>query len=78
MPRSAAASPCTLPTRRSDIIKRGPTVVEAVHVGEPTLDDPTRTLAPDVTNQNKAMFMEAVNAGKPQPPAAGRHAHRPQ
>ena len=36
------------------IIKHGPTVVEAVHVGEPTLDDPKRVLAPDVTNQNKA------------------------
>ena len=53
-----------------DIIKHGPTVVEAVHVGEPTLDDPKRVLAPDVTNQNKALFIEAVNAGKPQPPAA--------
>jgi outer membrane protein assembly factor BamD len=52
------------------IIKRGPTVVEAVHVGEPTLDDPTRTLAPDVTNQNKAVFIEAVNQGKPPAPAA--------
>jgi outer membrane protein assembly factor BamD len=52
------------------IIKRGPTMVEAVHVGEPTLDDPTRTLAPDVTNQNKAVFMEAVNQGKPAAPAA--------
>ena len=45
-------------------------MVEAVHVGEPTLEDPTRVLAPDITNQNKALFMEAVNAGKPQPPAA--------
>jgi outer membrane protein assembly factor BamD len=52
------------------VIRRGPTVVEAVHVGEPTLDDPTRTLAPDVTNQNKAVFMEAVNQGKPPAPAA--------
>ena len=25
------------------IIKHGPTVVEAVHVGEPSLDDPKRT-----------------------------------
>jgi outer membrane protein assembly factor BamD len=53
-----------------DLIKHGPTVVEAVHVGEPTLEDPTRVLAPDITNQNKALFMEAVNEGKPQPPAA--------
>ena len=35
-----------------DIIKHGPTVVEAVHVGEPTLDDPKRTCAPDITKEN--------------------------
>ncbi len=52
------------------LIKHGPTVVEAVHVGEPSLDDPKRTLAPDVTKQNVAMFNEAVNAGKPPAPAA--------
>ncbi|HEY1805146.1 MAG TPA: outer membrane protein assembly factor BamD [Terracidiphilus sp.] len=52
------------------IIKRGPTMVEAVHVGEPTLDDPKRTLAPDVTNQNKTVFMDAINQGKPVAPAA--------
>ena len=48
-----------------DIIKHGPAVVQAVHVGEPSLDDPKRTLAPDVTKQNVAMFNTAVNAGKP-------------
>jgi outer membrane protein assembly factor BamD len=52
------------------IIKRGPTVVEAVHVGEPTLDDPKRTLAPEVTEQNKTVFMDALNQGKPSAPAA--------
>jgi outer membrane protein assembly factor BamD len=51
-----------------DIIKHGPTVVEAVHVGEPSLEDPTRVLAPDITKQNKVLFMEAVNQGKPQQP----------
>ena len=53
-----------------DIIKRGPTVVEAVHVGEPTLEDPTRTLAPQVSQEDRTMFQEAVNAGKPPAPAA--------
>jgi outer membrane protein assembly factor BamD len=53
-----------------DIIKRGPSVVEAVHVGEPSLDDPKRTLAPDVTKQNIADFNAAVNAGRPAAPAA--------
>jgi outer membrane protein assembly factor BamD len=52
------------------LIKRGPTVVEAVHVGEPSLDDPKRTLAPDVTKENLATFNEAANAGKPAVPAA--------
>ena len=62
-----------------DIIKHGPTVVEAVHVGEPTLDDPKRTLAPDITKQNMALFMRGRQRRQP---AANRprrrHAHRPQ
>ena len=52
-----------------DIIKRGPTVVEAVHVGEPTLDDPTRVLAPQISKQNMTMLSEAVNVNKPTAPA---------
>jgi outer membrane protein assembly factor BamD len=48
-----------------DLIKHGPAVVEAVHVGEPSLDDPRRTLAPTLTKENMALFQEAANAGKP-------------
>jgi outer membrane protein assembly factor BamD len=48
-----------------DIIKHGPTVVQAAHVGEPSLDDPKRTLAPDITKENIALFSDAVNAGRP-------------
>jgi outer membrane protein assembly factor BamD len=51
-----------------DIIRRGPTMVEAAHVGEPTLEDPARTLAPDITQQNIALFKDAVDAGKPVAP----------
>ena len=51
------------------LIKRGPTVVEAVHVGDPSLNDPKRTLAPDVADDNKVLFLTAVNAGKPAAPA---------
>ena len=47
------------------IIKHGPTVVEAVHVGEPSLEDPKRTLAPDITKQNAAIINAAVGVGKP-------------
>jgi outer membrane protein assembly factor BamD len=53
------------------LIKHGPTVVEAVHVGEPSLDDPKRILAPDITKQNIAMFNDAVSAGKPPAPSIG-------
>ncbi len=56
--------------RLFDIIKRGPTVVEATHVGEPTLTDPTRVLAPEITKQNVQMFQEAANVGKMPAPAA--------
>jgi outer membrane protein assembly factor BamD len=51
------------------IIKHGPTTVEAAHVGEPTLTDPHRVLAPDVTKQNVDIYTEAANAGRPQPAA---------
>jgi len=51
-----------------DIVKHGPMVVQAVHVGEPSLEDPKRTLAPDITKQNIAMFTAAINQGKPPAP----------
>ena len=44
------------------LIKHGPSVVEAVHVGDPSLDDPKRTVAPEVNKQNIAMYNEAVGA----------------
>ena len=50
------------------LIKRGPTVVEAAHVGEPSLEDPKRTLATEINKQNAAIFNEAINAGKPAEP----------
>ncbi|HEX3891369.1 MAG TPA: outer membrane protein assembly factor BamD [Terracidiphilus sp.] len=52
-----------------DVIRHGPSVVEAVHVGEPSLDDPKRTIAPDVTKADVAMFNTAVNVGRPAQPA---------
>jgi outer membrane protein assembly factor BamD len=57
--------------RTFDIIKHGPMVVEAVHVGEPSLDDPKRTLAPEITKENVTLFNSAVNAGKPAPAPVG-------
>jgi outer membrane protein assembly factor BamD len=51
--------------RTFNVIKHGPSVVEAVHVGDPSMEDPKRTLAPDVYKQNVALFNDAINAGKP-------------
>jgi outer membrane protein assembly factor BamD len=48
-----------------DIIRHGPSVVEAVHVGDPSLNDPKRTLAPDVTKADLALYESARNAGRP-------------
>lgn len=51
------------------MVKHGPTVVEAVHVGEPSLQDPSRTLAPDINKENFAMINEARGAGNTAAPA---------
>ncbi len=57
--------PLRFTDRTFDVIKHGPSVVEAVHVGEPSLDDPKRTLAPDINKQNMETVNAAMNAGKP-------------
>jgi outer membrane protein assembly factor BamD len=57
--------PLRFTTKTLGLITHGPIVVEAVHVGEPSLEDPKRTLAPDITKENVVMFNTAVNAGKP-------------
>jgi outer membrane protein assembly factor BamD len=56
------------------ILRRGPTVVEAVHVGEPSLGDPKRTLAPQVTKENVSMYNAAITEGRP---AAAEAAAKP-
>ena len=64
--------------RTLGLIKRGPTVVEAVHVGEPSLDDPKRTLAPEITKENRDLFVAAANAGRPCRACGPRHSYRRQ
>ncbi|MGA7257646.1 MAG: hypothetical protein WBX09_13440, partial [Terracidiphilus sp.] len=51
------------------IVKHGPTVVEAVHVGDPTVEDPQRTLAPEITKENMDMYKAALSAGNTAAPA---------
>lgn len=62
--------PLRFTDRTLGIIKRGPTVVEAVHVGEPSMEDPKRTLPSDVINEERAAFFKMVAAGKPTTAAA--------
>ncbi len=62
--------PLRFTDRTLGLIKHGPSVVEAVHVGDPSLDDPKRTLAADITKQNVALFNSAINEGKAAAPAA--------
>jgi outer membrane protein assembly factor BamD len=57
--------PLRFTDRTLGLIKHGPSVVEAVHVGDPSLTDPKRTVAPDVTKENIAIFNSAINEGKP-------------
>src|SRR5665213_1416674 len=56
--------PIRFTDRTLGLVKHGPTVVEAVHVGEPSVEDPKRVLAPEITKENLAMFKEAVSPGK--------------
>src|SRR5215472_1862896 len=52
--------PLRFTTKTLGLIKRGPIVVEAVHVGDPSLEDPARTLAPTITKENQALFKSAL------------------
>jgi outer membrane protein assembly factor BamD len=52
--------PLRFTDRTLGLIKHGPSVVEAVHVGEPSLQDPTRITAPEITKENVALFKDAA------------------
>jgi outer membrane protein assembly factor BamD len=47
------------------MIKHGPLVVEAAHVGDPTMTSPARTIAPEITKQNQQIFASAFKASQP-------------
>ena len=48
-----------------DMIKHGPMVVEAAHVGDPTMVAPARTTAPEVSKDNQLMFAAALRSTQP-------------
>jgi outer membrane protein assembly factor BamD len=52
------------------LVKHGPVVVEAAHVGDPTMVSPARTTAPAITKENQQIFVAAYKASQPGTPAA--------
>jgi len=59
------------------MIKHGPMVVEAAHVGDPTLVSPKRTNAPDITKDNQQIFASAYRAAQPGAATAEAAAPKP-
>jgi outer membrane protein assembly factor BamD len=47
------------------IVKHGPVVVEAAHIGDPTMLPPKRVTAPDVNKMNNQVFAAAYKAVQP-------------
>jgi outer membrane protein assembly factor BamD len=47
------------------MIKHGPTVVEASHVGDPTMEAPKRTLAPEISKEEREIFAAAFKGTQP-------------
>jgi outer membrane protein assembly factor BamD len=47
------------------MVKHGPVVVEAAHVGDPTMVSPARTIAPEITKENQQIFASAFKASQP-------------
>jgi outer membrane protein assembly factor BamD len=52
------------------MIKHGPLVKQAAHVGDPTMVAPARTTAPEVTKDNQMLFAAALKTTQPGAPAA--------
>jgi outer membrane protein assembly factor BamD len=59
------------------MIKHGPLVVEAAHVGDPTMTSPQRTLAPQITKENQQLFASAFRASQPGAPAEAEKTAQP-
>jgi len=57
--------PIKFTDRTIGMIKHGPMVVEAAHVGDPTMTSPKRIIAPDITRENQTIFAAAFKAGQP-------------
>ena len=59
------------------MIKHGPLVVQAAHVGDPTMTAAQRTVAPSITKDNQQIFTAAFKAAQPGAPTAEAAAPKP-
>lgn len=69
--------PLRFTDRTIGIIKHGPTVVEAVHVGDPSMEEPKRTLASDVVKQEMDDFHKMTATARPAAVVAPTSANEP-
>ena len=60
------------------MVKHGPLVKQAAHVGDPTMVAPARTTAPAVTKDNQMLFAAALKTSQPGAPAADAATAAPQ
>ena len=70
----SSQQPVRIGDRLFGMIKHGPLVTEAAHVGEPDMVPPARTTAPEVTKDNQLLFAAALKTSQPGSPAAGASA----
>ena len=56
---------CDLKDRALLLVKKGPSTVESARVGEPTLTDPTPTLAPAVSRETVSIYNAAMSGHAP-------------
>ena len=69
--------PIRFTDRTLGMVKHGPLVVEAAHIGDPTMVSPTRTIAPEITKENQQIFATAYRASIPGAPAGAGAAAKP-
>jgi outer membrane protein assembly factor BamD len=62
-----ARAPVTLRSRALLLVSRRPEVLEASRVGEPDMELPKPTLAPEITKENIAIYNEIVHPGAAKP-----------
>jgi outer membrane protein assembly factor BamD len=62
-------APVTLTSRALLLVNRQPEVLEAARVGEPDMDPPKPTLAPEITKENVAIYNSVVHPAAATPAA---------